>query len=131
MLNLEEFEVFLPRNKHDIDKVEEIKKLDSNILVSLLPELLVFTQDMNWPVAPGVLEILLTFPKEIVPHVHAVLSSDDDNWKWFILHFLVIELPLESRGKFKGYLIRVAQNPTENELAEELDEIAKEILATL
>ncbi|MEK5333743.1 DUF5071 domain-containing protein [Lysinibacillus sp. FSL W8-0992] len=128
---MEEFEVFLPRNKHDIDKVEEIKKLDSNILVSLLPELLVFTQDMNWPVAPGVLEILLTFPKEIVPHVHAVLSSDDDNWKWFILHFLVIELPLESREQFKEYLTRVAETPTEVELAEELDEIAKEILETL
>ncbi|MFJ5790414.1 DUF5071 domain-containing protein [Lysinibacillus sp. NPDC093197] len=128
---MEEFEVFLPRNKHDVDKVEEIKKLDSNILVSLLPELLVFTQDMNWPVAPGILEILLTFPKEIVPHVHAVLSSDDDNWKWFILHFLVIELPLESREQFKEYLTRVAETPTEVELAEELDEIAKEILATL
>jgi hypothetical protein len=131
VLNLEEFEVFLPRNKHDVDKVEEIKKLDKNILVSLLPELLVFTQDMNWPVAPGILEILLTFPKEIVPHVHAVLSSDDDNWKWFILHFLVIELPLESRVQFKEYLTRVAETPTEVELAEELDEIAKEILETL
>ncbi|MFJ5764528.1 DUF5071 domain-containing protein [Lysinibacillus sp. NPDC093210] len=128
---MEEFEVFLPRNKHDIDKVVEIKKLDRNILVSLLPELLVFTQDMNWPVAPGVLEILLTFPKEIVPHVNAVLSSDDDNWKWFILHFLVIELPLESRVQFKEYLTRVAETPTEVELAEELDEIAKEILETL
>lgn len=128
---MEEFEVFLPRNKHDVDKVEEIKKLDKNILVSLLPELLVFTQDMNWPVAPGILEILLTFPKEIVPHVHAVLSSDDDNWKWFILHFLVIELPLESRVQFKEYLTRVAETPTEVELAEELDEIAKEILETL
>lgn len=128
---MEEFEVFLPRNKHDIDKVEEIKNLDRNILVSLLPDLLVFTQDMNWPVAPGILEILLTFPKEIVPHVHAVLSSDDDNWKWFILHFLVIELPLESREQFKEYLTRVAETPTEVELAEELDEMAKEILATL
>ncbi|MFJ7406995.1 MULTISPECIES: DUF5071 domain-containing protein [unclassified Lysinibacillus] len=128
---MEEFEVFLPRNKHDVDKVEEIKKLDRNILVSLLPELLVFTQDMNWPVALGVLEILLTFPKEIVPHVQAVLSSDDDSWKWFILHFLVFELPLESRVQFKEYLTRVAETPTEVELAEELDEIAKGILETL
>jgi len=128
---LEELEVFLPRNKHDIGKVEELKKLDRKILVALLPDLLEFIQDMNWPVAPGILEILLTFPKEIVPHVQDALTTNDDNWKWFILHFLVIELPLESRGHFKDYLTRVAENPTENELAEELDEIAKEILATL
>jgi len=128
---LEELEVLLPRNKHDIGKVEELKKLDRKILVALLPDLLEFIQDMNWPVAPGILEILLTFPKEIVPHMQDALTTDDDNWKWFILNYLLIELPLESRVHFKEYLIRVAENPTENELAEELDEIAKEILATL
>ena len=131
MLRLGGFESLLPRDKYDIDKVEKLKKLDRNILEFLLPELLVFIQDTNWPVAPGVLEILLTFPKEIVPHVQDILASDDDNWKWFILHFLVIELPIESRIQFTAYLTRVAENPTTNELAEELDEIATEILATL
>ncbi|MFJ7648311.1 DUF5071 domain-containing protein [Lysinibacillus sp. NPDC097279] len=128
---MKEFERFLPSNVYDVDKVEEIKKLDRETLVSLLPELLVYTQDMNWPVAPGVLEILLTFPEEIVPHVQAVLSSEDDNWKWFLLHFLVIKLPVASKVQFKDYLLKVAENPTKMELAEELDEIAKEILATL
>ncbi len=78
---MDKFEDFLPRNIYDVDKVEKIKKLDSYIVVPLLPSLLVFIQDMNWPVAPGILEILLTFPKEIVPHVQDVLCSDDDNWK--------------------------------------------------
>ena len=123
--------VLLPRNVYDVDQVGQIKKLDRNILVSLLPGLLKFTQDINWPVAPGILEILLTFPKEIVPHVQAALSSDDDNWKWFILHSLVIKLPVESRVHFKEYLTRVAETPTQNELAEELDEISKEILGTI
>ncbi|CAM5701521.1 hypothetical protein LSPH24S_02156 [Lysinibacillus sphaericus] len=51
--------------------------------------------------------------------------------KWFILHFLVIKLPVESQVQFKQYLIRVAQTPTQNEIAEELDEIAKEIVDML
>ena len=80
--------------------------------------------------APSVLELLLTFPEEIVPQMQDVLSSDDDNWKWFILHFLIIKLPVESRVQFREYLTRVAEKPTDNELAEELDEIAKEILET-
>ena len=86
---------------------------------------------MNWPVTPRVLELLLTFPEEITPHVQDVLSSDDDNWKWFILHFLIFKMPVESRVQFREYLTRVAETPTDNELAEKLDEIAKEILETI
>ena len=121
----------IPRNKMDFNRVEKLKKQDRNKILPLLPDLLVFTQDMNWPVAPAILEILLTFPKEVIPHVQDVLSSDDDNWKWFILHFLVLELPAESKVHFKEYLRRVAENPTENELEEELPEIAIEILRTI
>lgn len=128
---MEGFEGLLPRNKYDIDSAEKIKKMDRNLILPLLPGLLIFTQDMNWPVAPSVLEILLTFPIEIVPHVKDVLSSDDDNWKWFILHFLIIELPVESKIQFREYLTRVAETPTQNEIAEELAEIAKKILVTI
>ncbi|MCS1381092.1 MULTISPECIES: DUF5071 domain-containing protein [Lysinibacillus] len=131
MLDLEGYEDYLPLNIYDVDKVEKLKKLDRNVLEPLLPDLLEYTQDMNWPVASGVVEILLTFPKEIVSHVQAILSSNDDNWKWFILNFLVIKLPVESQVQFKQYLIRVAQTPTQNEIAEELDEIAKEIVDML
>jgi len=118
---MENFEDLLPRHKFDNDRVEMIKKMDRDKIVLLLPNLLEWIQDMNWPVAPSVLELLLTFPEEIVPHVQDVLFSDDDNWKWFALHFLVIELPEESRVPFREYLTRVAETPTYNELAEELD----------
>ncbi|WP_108670429.1 DUF5071 domain-containing protein [Peribacillus acanthi] len=128
---MKSYKDLIPRNKNDFNRVEKIKKLDRNNILPLLPDLLVFIQDMNWPVAPAILEILLTFPTEIVPHVQDVLSTDDDNWKWFILHFLIIELPVESKVHFKEYLTRVAEKPTENELAEELNEIAKEILKTI
>jgi len=128
---VENFVDVLPRHKFDKDRVETIIKMDRDKILPLLPNLLKWIQDMNWPVAPSVLELLLTFPEEIVPHVQGVLSSDDENWKWFILHFLIIELPVESRVQFREYLTRVAETPTPNELAEELDEVAKEILETI
>ena len=128
---MENFEDLLPRHKHDHDRVEMIKKMDRDKILPLLPNLLEWIQDMNWPVAPSVLELLLTFPEEIVPHVQDILSSDDDNWKWFILHFLIIKLPVESKVQFREYLARVAETPTRDELYEELDEIAKEILETI
>lgn len=128
---MEDCEDLLPRHKFDNDRVENIKKLDRDKILPLLPNLLEWIQDMNWPVAPSVLELLLSFPEEIVPHVQDVLSSNDESWKWFVLHFLVIELPVESRIQFREYLTRVSETPTHNELAEELDEIAKEILETI
>ena len=131
VMHIEIFKDLLPRHKTDDDRVEMIKNMEREQILPLLPGLLEWIQDMNWPVAPSVLELLLTFPEEIVPHVQDVLSSDDDNWKWFILHFLVINLPFESRVQFREYLTRVAETPTQNELAEELDEIAKEILVTI
>ncbi|WP_223554337.1 DUF5071 domain-containing protein [Lysinibacillus sphaericus] len=128
---MENFEELLPRHKFDNDRVEIIKKMDRDIILPLLPNLLEWIQDMNWPVATSILGLLLTFPEEIVPHGQDVLSSDDDNWKWFVLHFLVIKLPIESKVQFREYLTRVAETPTHNELAEEIDEIAKEILVTI
>ena len=105
--------------------------MDRDKIVPFLPNLLEWIQDMNWPVAPGILELLLTFPEEIVRHVQEVLSSEDDQWKWFLLNYLVPELPVESRVQFRAYLTRVAKTPTPTELAEELDEVAEEILRTL
>lgn len=128
---MENFEDLLPRHKSDNARVEMIKKMERDKIIPLLPSLLEWVQDMNWPVAPSVLELLLTFPEEILPHVQEVLSSDDDNWKWFILNYLVIELSVESRVQFKDYLTRMAETPTQNELAEEMNEIAKEILETI
>ena len=127
---MEKIEDLLPRHKFDNDRVEMIKKMDRDKILPLLPGLLEWTQDMNWPVAKSVVELLLTLPEEIVVHVQDVLSSDDDNWKWFILNDLVIKLPIESRVQFREYLTRVSETPTHNELAEGLDEIAKEILET-
>ena len=85
---MENFEDLLPRHKFDNDSVEMIKKMDRDKVLPLLPNLLEWIQDMNWPMAPSILGLLLTFPEEIVPHVQDGLSSDDDNWKWFVLHFL-------------------------------------------
>lgn len=126
-----DFKDLLPRDKFDDDRVEMIKKMDRDKILPLLPGLLEWIQDMNWPVAKSVLELLLTFSEEIVPHVQDVLSSNDDNWKYFILNDLVRNLPIESRVQFREYLIRVSEAPTNNELAEGLDETAKDILETI
>ncbi|MFJ6266178.1 DUF5071 domain-containing protein [Lysinibacillus xylanilyticus] len=50
---MENFEDLLPRHKFDNDRVELIKKMDRDKILPLLPNLLEWIQDMNWPVAPN------------------------------------------------------------------------------
>lgn len=121
----------LPGNKNDVEQAKKLKDLDRSQVLLLLPDLIGYTKDINWPVAPIVVETLLRFPTEIIPSVQAVLAEDDDNWKWFLLNYLVSKLPLDSKFHFKGYLIRVAETPTESEMAEELDYLSKSILETM
>lgn len=125
---MEDYKNLLPIHKSDFVTVKKIKKMDNEKIIPLLPGLLEWTKDMNWPIAKSVIELLLIFPKEIVPHVQEALLSKDDSWKYYILIFLVRELPIESKEQFKEYLIRLAENPTQNEIDEEIDEIAFEIL---
>lgn len=40
----------LPRHKYDNARVEMIKNLDRDKILPLLPNLLEWIQDMNWPV---------------------------------------------------------------------------------
>lgn len=121
----------LPSNKFDVEQAKKLKDLDRSQVLLLLPDLISYTQDINWPVAPIIVETLLKFPIEIVPSVQAVLAEDDDSWKWFLLNYLVSKLPLDSKFHFKEYLIRVAEIPTESEIAEELDYVSKNILETM
>ena len=121
----------LPSNKFDVEQAKKLKDLDRSQVLLLLPELINYTQDINWPVAPIIVDTLLKFPIEIVPSVQAVLAEDDDSWKWFLLNYLVSKLPLDSKFHFKEYLIRVAEIPTESEIAEELDYVSKNILETM
>jgi hypothetical protein len=61
---------------------------------------------MNWPIAPEIAEILLTFPKEILPHIRNVLSTDDDIWKFWCLEYLVKKFSTEDKELLKTDLIR-------------------------
>ena len=77
----------LPRNKHNFKKVNQIKKLNGNEQLPLLPGLLEWIQDMNRPIAEEIAELLLTFPKEIVPLIKDVLVTNDDVWKYWCLKY--------------------------------------------
>jgi len=121
---------YLPRNKHDFERVELLKNLNRNKLIPLLPKLLEWIQDMNWPIANDISELLLAYPTELIPLIKNVLASEDDVWKYWCLEILVKRMSKSFRIEFKDDLIKLAEQPTAAEKLEELDTIAIEILRT-
>lgn len=64
----------IPKDKHDIAAVEFLKAADTEVVIPLLPELLEWVQDMNWPVAEPMVELLLQYPNELTPLVDEVFA---------------------------------------------------------
>ena len=125
---MEHLNNLLPKNKFDIEAVEKIKGLSRSEIISLLPKLLEWIQDMNWVISPNIAELLLEYPNEIIPHIRKVFETEDDIWKFWCLDVLGKHLPSDSRKVLTNELIRLAERPTEGEKLEEIDVKAKEIL---
>ncbi|WP_339194956.1 DUF5071 domain-containing protein [Solibacillus sp. FSL R5-0449] len=87
----------IPKDKHDIAAVEILNTADAEAVIPLLPKLLEWVQDMNWPVAEPMVELLLRYPNELTPLVEEVLRGEDDMWIYWCLVAIVPKLPFYSK----------------------------------
>jgi hypothetical protein len=125
---MEDLSIYQPKDKLDFDRVNDLYKLDSSKVIDLIPNLLEWLQDINWPISREIAKLLLQYPEETIPYVKEVLKGNDDIWKEWCLRYFIKELPLQLIFKFKNELTRIAYNPTKGEKLEEVNETAREIL---
>jgi hypothetical protein len=118
---------FLPKDKFDTDKIDSVIALGFPAIEPILPALLEWMQDINWPVAQALQPFLTSIGGPLAPHVRYVLSTDDDVWKWSVLHCIVLRSP-ELQTILRADIERIATCPTQGEQAEELDELARQIV---
>jgi hypothetical protein len=121
----------LPADKHDVESVCRLENLDVASLGPLIPELLTWLQDMNWPVAGPVLQLMLkNLPLVTVP-VASILRGEDDIWKSNCLEYLVNDMPHGQQKELTLELERLAIYPTASEMEEDAHLTAKAILDRL
>ncbi|EFM08760.1 hypothetical protein PaecuDRAFT_4225 [Paenibacillus curdlanolyticus YK9] len=77
-----------------VDDVRLAFIVQSKDIQPFIPELLEGIQDMNWPNACSIVEILSAHPEEVMPHVKGILLSDDTMWVYWILERLIPNWPL-------------------------------------
>lgn len=117
----------IPRAKFDYERANAAVEAGYPTVEPILPELLEWIQDMNWPIAQILAPFLATICEPLIPHIRNIFDSDDDIWKYWVLQEIVAESPKLALA-FHSELERFATAPTENERAEGLDEISQEIL---
>ncbi|WP_413372582.1 DUF5071 domain-containing protein [Paenibacillus taichungensis] len=119
---------WLPRDKHDTEAVRKLSELGNEELRDIIPELMEWLQDGNWPIARSVEDLLLRFGEELIPYIQNVFKTKDSQWEYFMLTGLISRLPSRYLIVLKNDLERILKNPTKSEILEELDEVIVPLL---
>lgn len=119
----------IPKDKFDSDAVKRAAALGYPDLNPILPDLLVWLQDINWPVAPEVAVLLSDAGTAIAPHVNAILNSTDGPWKYWVLSELGASLNGNVWSLIEADVKRLAETPTPDDRDEEVHLVAAEVLA--
>jgi hypothetical protein len=117
----EELLEYLPTSKYDLDCIQRLSQLDPSQRNILLPQLLTWIQDINWPNAGEITPFLIAGGQEIIPEIAWVLNGQDDIWKGNCIRRILPYLSSKLVFPLLPILKRIAENPTENEKAEETD----------
>ncbi len=78
----------IPKHKDDQKVIDGLKRLSFDELKPIIPELLEWLQDGNWPIAWPVAQILKPFADKITPEIINILKTNDGIWKNNILGYL-------------------------------------------
>ncbi|HKG48077.1 MAG TPA: DUF5071 domain-containing protein [Pyrinomonadaceae bacterium] len=117
----------IPQNKFDTDRAEQAVAAGYPAVEPILPELLEWIQDSNWPVARVLAPFLGSIGTPLIPHIRKILATDDTVWKYWTLTYLV-QGSRDVAAALREDLQRYANSPTPDETAEGLDEVARTIL---
>ena len=118
----------IPKDKHDLESISSLDSIPNDELEPYLPELLVWIQDMNWPVAGVISKRLSKSGREVVEPIKKVLKSDDAIWKYFVITGVVEHLSKDVREELMDEIIRIVNNPSIAEAEEEVDLVARDII---
>lgn len=120
----------VPKNKFDFSGMEELMKLSDEEIEPVIPDLLAWMKDMNWPVAKEMPALLALHQETLIPHIIEILQPEqwECDWKTNIIHDLLPLLDEKYLLMLKPALERIMKNPTEGELDEGTNIQAENIL---
>ncbi|MGX1928025.1 DUF5071 domain-containing protein [Flagellimonas sp. 2504JD4-2] len=116
----------IPKNKGDIETANKLKNYSYQEVKEIIPELLEWIQDLNWPVAKPVADYLTSISEHLTNDIIAVLRGTDEVWKYWCITIFGIHTNKSIDPMLIQEFERIANHPTENEILEEVHELAQE-----
>jgi hypothetical protein len=107
----------IPKDKFDKEVIPKLMQLSEDEISPILPNLLSWTADINWPIAEDIIRVLIRFPYCIVPLIREKLkpTETDEDWKYFIITDLIPQLALEAQKLLTDDISRIIDYPTDGE----------------
>lgn len=118
----------IPKDKLDIDTAEKLFNFSYQEIKPIVPELLEWIKDMNWPVAHPIAEYLVTICENITPEIMQILSGNDEIWKYWCIGVFGIFSNKILDDKIYKILCKIAHQPNETELEHEVNKLALEAI---
>ncbi|MCB0517209.1 MAG: DUF5071 domain-containing protein [Chitinophagales bacterium] len=124
---------YIPNAKDDINALSFLERKDFAELEDMeIMCLLTWTQDMHWDVSHGIAQYFLPRFAYIQQQIIEILQSNDAEWKFNVLEFIVKGNEEKiTVTELHDVIKNLAFTPTLFEVECEVDVIAKEILAKL
>jgi hypothetical protein len=122
-----EFAEVLPRNKLDLERAERAVALGYPGIAPVVPQLLEWLQDVNWPVAHVLQPMLASIGSPISNDVRAILVGQDFVWSQWILECVVFYSD-ELFHDLRPEIARLAALPRDDPEASDLADSAQELL---
>jgi hypothetical protein len=98
-----------------------LKRIGYSRVKSIIPELLEWIQDMNWPGAQEIVDLLITVDDEIVPYVKKILKSKDGIWIIWLLSEVVSKWNKDLKKQIKDDLYELSVTLDNNLIIEGVD----------
>ncbi|WP_166873195.1 DUF5071 domain-containing protein [Massilia mucilaginosa] len=117
----------IPDDKHDLDAVQAAIAAGWPAVLPVLPALLEWMRDTNWPVAKPLAPFLASIGAPLAPAIRQVFDGDDGIWKTNLIRQVLMRSPA-LRAALAADLRRLAAYPNAAERAEEVDQAALEAL---
>lgn len=125
---MDDVKQYLPTDKCDYDSIDRLKTLKPEELQMIIPELLEWVQDINWPIAPKIIEILLPLDRILLPHLKVILRCNDYDWIDNCLRYLVRKLNSKTLVELKSEFIQLSNSTNPNFIEYEIPQICKDIM---
>lgn len=123
-----ELELLLPRDKYDTESATALVCLGWHRVERVVPQILEWLQDINWPVATIFRPFLIDAGARLAPFIRPIFATDDAVWTFNILQAVVSQSPALT-AELSCELERLANSPALVEQLEGVSDVARQILA--